>query len=262
MTSLRPLGLYHERDHASPLYVSAQRVEAPLATVIAVHGGLDRGRSFARLARRLPHYDLIAYDRRGYQGSRPMGPGTLHEHVSDLKEVIRFEEKPVILVGHSYGGLITLAALADDVTGVVGAVIYESPLPGVVDRPYPLSPATNDPAVAVEGFFKRVVGDDVWRRLSAAEQNSRILDGPALLADFAVLHSPTPVVDCALIQTPLVFGYGDGALRPYYVSIATALQNDIPDLACVEVPDANHGIHLSAPQALANLVDGLVDHVA
>ena len=50
----------------------AQRLAFPEANIICVHGGLDRGGSFARLARRTEQFDLIAYDRRGYQGSRSL----------------------------------------------------------------------------------------------------------------------------------------------------------------------------------------------
>ncbi|HEY5010734.1 MAG TPA: hypothetical protein VIH73_06215, partial [Acidimicrobiales bacterium] len=56
------------------LAVAERRVEHPEATVICIHGGLDRGGSFARLARRIDRFDLVTYDRRGYQASRELQP--------------------------------------------------------------------------------------------------------------------------------------------------------------------------------------------
>ena len=70
-----PQGLHFVANSpVAGLAVAERRVESPLATVICIHGGLDRGGSFARLARRMELFDLVAYDRRGYQGSRDLGP--------------------------------------------------------------------------------------------------------------------------------------------------------------------------------------------
>ena len=51
--------------------------------VILVHGSLDRAESFRRVMRRLPDVAIVAYDRRGYQGSRAAGVVDLGGHVAD-----------------------------------------------------------------------------------------------------------------------------------------------------------------------------------
>jgi pimeloyl-ACP methyl ester carboxylesterase len=63
----------------------------PEATLICVHGGLDRGGSFARLARRINAFDVVTYDRRGYQGSRDLQPLSFELHVEDLLALARRE---------------------------------------------------------------------------------------------------------------------------------------------------------------------------
>ena len=54
------------------LAVAERRVASPQASIIFVHGALDRGGSFARVVRRLVEFDVVVYDRRGYQGSRDL----------------------------------------------------------------------------------------------------------------------------------------------------------------------------------------------
>ena len=57
--------------YPAALQISARPAPAPgAATVVFVHGSLDRGESFRRVMRRLPELTTVTYDRRGYQGSR------------------------------------------------------------------------------------------------------------------------------------------------------------------------------------------------
>ncbi len=107
---------------------------AGAATVILVHGSLDRGESFRRVMRRLPELGVVLYDRRGYQGSRAGGVVDLGGHIDDLLGIAAEARAsggggPVVAVGHSLGGDVVLgAALADPrALGAVGA--YEPPMP-------------------------------------------------------------------------------------------------------------------------------------
>src|SRR5665213_3502756 len=70
-----PHGLHFVSSTPVPgLAVAERRVANPEATLICIHGGLDRGGAFARLARRCERFDVVTYDRRGYQGSRRAAP--------------------------------------------------------------------------------------------------------------------------------------------------------------------------------------------
>ena len=53
-----------------------------------VHGSLDRAESFRRVMRRLPELHIVAYDRRGYQGSREAGVVGLAGHIADLVDIV------------------------------------------------------------------------------------------------------------------------------------------------------------------------------
>jgi pimeloyl-ACP methyl ester carboxylesterase len=252
-----PLGLHFvERGPVAGLALAERRVAAPRATVVAVHGALDRAGSFARMARRLEGVDLVAYDRRGYQGSRALGVGTLDQHVEDLSAVARAQRPRgrVVLFGHSYGGLVALVAATRD-PGLGDLVLaYESPLPWVLTRPGTRPPLDEDPGREAEQFFQRVMSPAAWDRLSAAEKESRRLDGPALLGDLRSLATPAPA-DLATLATPTVYLHGDTVNVEYYRALGTELARLSPAIGVVEVAGAGHGAHLSHPGALARLIE-------
>ena len=102
------------------------------ATVVFVHGSLDRGESFRRVMRRLPELAIVAYDRRGYQGSRRGGVVDLGGHIEDLLSIAEAAASgggPVVAVGHSLGGDVVMGAAlaAPRAFRAVGA--YEPPMP-------------------------------------------------------------------------------------------------------------------------------------
>ncbi len=234
----------------------AQRVPAPRATLVTVHGGLDRGRSFVRIARRLPEWDVVAYDRRGYQSSRALGVGTVEDHVRDFHRIIDRErdhhESPLIALGHSFGGVVVLAALGATPHLVSGAVLYEAPLPWILPRgdgrPVPVTAANR----AAEGFFKHVVSPAAWERLSDDERLSRQLDGPALLSDLGALEGPIPF-DVTALDGDVIYGFGRWERTPYYRELSTRVAALTDAVRFVEVEGARHDAHLRRPDALAAL---------
>ena len=151
-TPVAPLALHYTKSTpVEGLAVAERRVNGPEATLICIHGGLDRAGSFSRLARRLDSFDVVSYDRRGYQRSRDLTPLSLDRHLSDLLAITEVESTkgPVIYLGHSYGGLVALgAAVAQPLASMV--ITYESPLPWVLPRQSGRPPLGDDPAKEVE----------------------------------------------------------------------------------------------------------------
>ena len=236
------------------LALAERRVAHPDATIICVHGGLDRGGSFARLARRTDVFDLVAYDRRGYQASRKLEPFNLEHHVDDLLTIAAVEAKrgPVIFFGHSFGGVVALSAAVrrSDVPSLV--VVYEAPMPWVLTRPSSRPVPGDDPRVEAEQFFRRMVSKSTWDRLSEPERESRRLDGPALLSDLGRLRLGMPF-DLAQLFTPTVYAHGDWILAPYYRQLCKELYKLNPLITSHELTGAGHGAHLSNPDQLAVL---------
>ena len=79
----------------------------------------------------------------------------------------------------------------------VGA--YEPPLPWCDwwPRRTASSIADEDPATFAEGFFRRVVGDAGWDRLTDQARADRQADGPALVAELSDLRRHGPPFDLA-----------------------------------------------------------------
>ena len=251
-----PLGLHYvDSSPVAGLAIAERRVNEPEATLICIHGGLDRGASFARLARRLETFNLVAYDRRGYQRSRSLTPLSFEGHVGDLVAITQEEARrgPVLYFGHSYGGVVALgAALAEP--GLVQLVInYETPLPWILARQSSRPPLTTDAAQESEIFFKRLVSRSAWDRLSETERESRRLDGPGLLSDLTMLTQEPPF-DLRATTTPTVFVHGDGILANYYRALSSELTRMNHAITSRELSGAGHGAHLSNPDQLAALV--------
>jgi pimeloyl-ACP methyl ester carboxylesterase len=249
--STRPDGL-HVVDHRGD-------TPGPTPTVVLVHGSLDRGASFARTVRRLADLHVVTYDRRGYHHSRAMPVArSLDEHVADLVALVG--DGPAVVVGHSYGGDVALGAAieAPDVIGAVGA--YEPPLPWCEwwPRRTASSIADEDPATFAEGFFRRVVGDAGWDRLTDQARADRQADGPALVAELSDIRRHGAPFDLAQLRVPLVLGRG-GASIPHHRRAIDALAELVPDAEVIEIPGSAHGAPLSHPDAFAAFVRRVVE---
>ena len=250
-------GLHYVR--ASPvagLAVAERRVVDPRATVVAVHGALDRASSFARLARRLTDFDAVTYDRRGYQVSRDLVPVDFTHHVDDLLAIVADEARrlPVIVFGHSFGGLVAWGAALREPTVMRLCVNYETPLPWVVARTGAREALAHNPDDEVEHFFRRVVSNESWDRLSELQRESRRRDGAALRRDLATVRDPTPPFDIANLTVPTIYAYGDGATSDYYRRLAMTLTATNDHVRSERVGHADHAAHLTVPDRLATLI--------
>jgi pimeloyl-ACP methyl ester carboxylesterase len=238
--------------------------------VVLVHGSLDRAASFSRVVRRLADLHTVAYDRRGYHRSRNEIPvhTTVEGHVGDLLAVI--DDRPAVVVGHSYGGDVALgAALRPGGPGSILAVAaYEPPLPWLgpwatrngtrsVGSGSPAR-ADEDPGVAAERFFRRMVGDAAWERLPEETKAARRADGSALAAELAAIRTTEAPFDVTRLSVPAVFGRGSASL-PHHRDAVAWLAEHVPGSELVEIEGAGHGAHLTHPEAFARFVRTAVD---
>jgi len=238
------------------LAIAERRVDNPKATVICIHGGLDRGASFGRLSRRLENFDVIAYDRRGYQGSRGLTPLSLELHIEDLYKIVEAQSGPVILFGHSFGGVIAQGLAIKHPEKVDLVVTYESPTPWVLHRELNRPPLTDDARYEAEHFFTRMVSKKTWDRLSEEERESRRLDGEGLLSDLRELRYDAPF-DITELKTPSAYIHGDGIIGEYYLALCKELNKLVPSMKTIAIEKANHGAHLQNPDQLSELITSL-----
>lgn len=239
----------YERFAASP------HADTPL--VVLVHGTMDRATSFAKVSRRLAQLHTLRYDRRGYGESavkangEPVKPAeSLQVAAHDLISVLAGRRS--VLVGHSMGGTIALAAAMESPELVQAVIAYESPLPfaTVTDR-RPQHPRM-DPGDAAEKFMRQMIGDAQWERLPASSRKKRRAEGPALLADRElwngdVSYSPERVT----VATIAAYG---SASSQHHRQVAAELTRLVPHATLRVVEGASHGAHLTHPDVFAELI--------
>lgn len=223
--------------------------------LVAVHGTMDRAASFRRLWTHLEDWDVLAYDRRGYAGSAALPLARdFAEQVGDLRSVLEARSgcpRTVVGLGHSFGGHVVLAAAAAHPDLFQAAVIYEPPglwqggwsRPGAAELP---------PGDQAERFVRQVAGDRVWERLSEATRAQRRAEGATMVNDLSMLGAGPPF-EPGDVAIPVVVGYGSRT-PARATSWARELAGRLPLAELVEVPGAEHGIHVGDPAALAALV--------
>jgi pimeloyl-ACP methyl ester carboxylesterase len=225
--------------------------------VVLVHGSLDRSSSFARTQRYLQDCTVVRYDRRGYGRSIDAGPATTFgDQVDDLESVV--DGRPAILVGHSFGGVVALALAARHPHLVRAVVAYEPPTPwepwwaasGAGD----VALDADDPADAAERFMRRMVGDRRWERLPADTRAERRAEGDALVGELRAVRRLTgPPWDPARLGMPVLLAHGSESAERH-VRTTVELAELLPSATLHVVAGANHGVHLTHAEQLADLV--------
>jgi len=99
-----------------------------MATYVLVHGGAHGGWCYQRVARilRSAGHEVYAPTMTGVgERSHVVGPHVdLDLHITDITAVLHYEDlREVILVGHSYGGMVVTGA-ADRAADRVGRLVY------------------------------------------------------------------------------------------------------------------------------------------
>jgi pimeloyl-ACP methyl ester carboxylesterase len=254
---------------------AGQPIETVSPRLVFVHGAMDRSTSFARLRRCFPEYTTVAYDRRGYAKSLNVPAATSFvEHVDDLETVLeRFAAEPsggtnpVVIVGHSYGGVVALALAAKRPELVRALMVFEAPMPWLDWWPGNAGGSTiaaglaGGPEAAAESFMRRIVGDEIWERLGDKTRAERRAEGSALLQDLGGLREGGSPYDVNHITCPVVVGHGERSQshqqkssQQLYADLVGAHPSLAAQFALTVIPEATHGAHSSAAPQFAELV--------
>jgi pimeloyl-ACP methyl ester carboxylesterase len=263
-TARRPDGERRVRDG---IWVD-EAGEGPL--VVLVHGALDRSSGMLRVRRALRGpVRVVRYDRRGYARSLPTGPpASFDDQVDDLLAVL--DGRRAVLAGHSFGGLVCLAAAERHPELVAAVLAYEAPMPwepwwpshgagsralADADAADPATPVDAERAAeAAERFLRRMIGDAAWERLPAAVRAERRAEGPTLVAELRSVRPPAPrPYDPARVTVPVVAAHGSRTAA-HHVRAAEALARAAPRAELAIIEGAGHGAHLTHPEAFAGLV--------
>ena len=234
--------------------------------IALVHGAMDRSAGLLKLSRRLDHeYRVLRYDRRGYGRSNPHpGPFTMPHQVDDLLSLVG--ERPVVIVGHSYGGHVALATAARRPDLVRGVVVYESPLswfpwwPKITASSAAIE-ASHDTEHAAEVFMRRLIGDTRWDALPERTRATRRAEGAALVNELADLRANAPW-QAEQITVPVWAGIGEHASKHQRRGMQE-LGEILPECTVAELPGCHHMANATHPDLFRHLlIDPLLERVS
>lgn len=234
--------------------------------LVVVHGtAADRSRWTTIRPMLERDFTVVAVDRRGRGGSGDDGAYSIGREAGDLAAVVRALEAPVLLFGHSHGGICALEAALDLGPELAGLILYEPPLvagrAGPDDRLDRLDAmlAAGEREQVLVSFMSAFVGmppaqietlraSPAWAgRLAAAHTLPREARGigeyelePGRLATLSV-----PVLLLLGGDSPAFFR--DGTAR---------LEAALPDVRKVVMPGQQHIAMDTAPELVAEAVRG------
>lgn len=231
----------------------------PAANIVLVHGALDRGMAFRSVVQKLYAYDTTVYDRRGYGASLHLPVAdSLYDHVDDLLALI--DSKPTILIGHSYGGLISMLAAARHPEVVRALGVFEPPIPGVVlstDTAGPHAEPPEDNEHLVRWMYRRVVGESAFDRMGHQARKALIAEAPALKSDLANARELDPPFDPAAVRVPTLVGYGGESIARH-IARAQWLAEHLHNGSSMLVPEAAHPCHRTHPEQFVAFIKATI----
>ena len=221
---------------------------------------MDRSSGFDRVRRRLADFVTVAYDRRGYARSRTVavaGCG-FGDHLADLLAIIE-GRGPVVVIGHSYGGDLAIAAAIARPDVVRAIVVFEPPMPWTDWWPSTaggssLAVASSEgPEAAAEAFMRRIVSDRIWDRLPVETRRERRAEGDALVVDLTSLRGGPAPFDPAQCPVPALVVRGSDS-PAHQQRAAETIAGLIPGAEPAVIAGSGHGGHSSHPEPFADLV--------
>ncbi|WP_293370854.1 alpha/beta hydrolase [Nevskia sp.] len=231
--------------------------------LVLVHGATADRKRWASVERQLAaHYTLLMMDRRGRGLSREEAPGEyrIAAEADDVRAAVAAAAKaqgaPVLLFGHSYGGLCAIDAALDN-PDVAKLMVYEPAFatPGAdVIGPTALAELAvligeGAHERALEYFFVRVIGVPeamVAMMKSLPSWQQRLDAVPTLIREGAAANVWQPTRIAALTM-PLRILVGEIS-PPWLRAASIAAHAAAPASSLVELPGQAHGAMDTAPQ--------------
>ena len=245
----------HHRPGSAPLF-SVETGPDSDVLIVLIHGSLDRSGGMALLARHLQgSYRVLRYDRRGYGRSFPhQGPFTVKDQVDDLVSLVG--DRKAVVIGHSFGGNIALAASVRLRDQIVGVSTYETPLSWMEWWPRSTAGAmavASSEAEAAENFMVRLIGHRRWSALPERTRQERRREGVALVGELTSLRSEAPWT-AQDISCRVLSGFGSKGMK-HHAEGSRWLAQNVSNGQLIELDDAAHNAPMSHPlQFVSELV--------
>jgi pimeloyl-ACP methyl ester carboxylesterase len=263
-------------------------------SVVFVHGSASDLRTWhPQFAAIGATHRAIVYSRRYARPNQPIPEGAddpMLPHVDDLVSFLRqVDAVPAHLVGHSWGGFVSLLAAIRHPEVVRTLVLMEPPVLSLFvstpPRPSELlrtllrrprtaiaimrfgvtaaEPATKayrrgDDEAGFETFARGVLGPDAFERLSA-ERRAQAWDNVAVDKAQLLGEGFPPLSDEQVrgVTTPTLLLHGQQS--PAFLGrLSDRLEELLPNVRRIEVPDASHIMHEDNPQVVNEAIAGFL----
>ncbi len=241
--------------------------------VLLLHGGMDEGASWTRVAARLrSRFRVLRLHRRQYRLDLGTGEAcTMAEEVEHVRALVELIDEPMLVVGHSSGGVLALEALVALPEAFAGAVLYEPPcvigppLGGEALTRAQVAMTAGEPGRALEIFLRDIVRTPAWvARMSRAfvplvPRLGRL--APHQLDDCAAIDEVGLRLDAyARIDVPVVLLGGERS-PTHLGERLDALEHAMPNTERVRLRRQGHAANNLASARVAEVVARLGDEV-
>ncbi len=264
------------------------RVQGEGPTVVLVHGSASDRRTWRALAARLEgRFRLLSYSRRFHWPNPPPGDDaeyTMDAHVEDLVAIIEGSvDGPVNVIGHSYGGFMSLLLSIRRPDLVTRQVLIEPPVVTLFlsDPPRPsevlrvlatrprmglellrfgatgLVPATRaaekgDMDKAIRIFGPASLGRDAFDRLSPERWEQ--VEANNIRAEYlSDSLAPVTAAEIRSVTTPTLLVSGSKSPR-LWPMLADHLDTLMPNSTRIDIAEASHIVQEDNPDALGAAV--------
>jgi pimeloyl-ACP methyl ester carboxylesterase len=247
-------------------------------TILIVHGGLDDGSSWQKVAAQLsPRFRVVRVVRRQYRVDLPpLSPYSMDAEVDTVLTVADAIPGPMVIVGHSSGGVVALEALAAAPARLAGgpekfsgSVLYEPPI--VTGPADPGNDSLKRAQAAMDAgkagramqiFLQEIVGMPApaamaMRAVVGANSRLRAL-APRQLTDINGL--PVRLDAYASIGVPVLLLGGDQSPAQLGEKL-DVLAATLPSAEKVIMAGRDHGANQRAPEDLAARIAVFADKI-
>ena len=240
--------------------------------VLILHGGMDDGSSWRRVAARLaPRFRVVRLHRRQYRSDLTTGSAcTMADEVGHVTVLVRAIGEPMVVVGHSSGAVLALEALVA-APAFAGAVLYEPPcvigppLGGEALARAQAAIAAGKPGTALAIFVRDIVRAPAW---TARLTKPMVALSPRIrrlarhqIDDCAAIDQLGNRLDAyAKITVPIVLLGGDRS-PAHLGERLDALERVLPHTERVVLHGRGHAANAFAPGKLADVIAGFADGV-
>jgi 3-oxoadipate enol-lactonase len=228
-------------------------------TFLCLHGLVDRLEIWDRLTPSLSERGRVAcVDQRGHgESDAPPGPYRREDLASDVSAVIgELGAEKVVLVGHSMGGIVSMATALGHPQQVAGLVLI-----GTASQ-------CNEKTA---GWYERIAragekgGNAALARAIYGEKSQKVIRGEAQgIADVtrtlkSLYEDPlTPKLSGITCPVLLIVGEKD----PMGAKASSIIAAQLRDAELVTIPDCGHWVHVDEPEAVRSAIDRFLPKLA